>query len=546
MPPKNCVAQTPVKTSKKKRQRNKKPKNSIGIPVKPMAVPQTMVRAQTSVLKSTQNPITLGFALPHLFPTPRFSDVFTGAPTAIANPFAVVNADWTSPDGSANFAIPKGSYFAAVSRSPLSHSIEWKLLDATKSSIYDFYGPTPTSATPFSNRFRIEVGGSIIGDNSNNNPLSPHFSIARHWGDSLYNHIHGYKYFCVDAGELKGVWVDADVVAGVSFFSFVVDLPCDTLGTTNRGAFVRCYVWNGDGWNIAGDTPVFQPGTLGSSAAFQPNISGYYAFSVISNITYTTANPVNHFFLTFSQTLKGSGFGFSPLPKIEEMTQNVDGIRVSGVSIMLSPHPSAFNLGGEVAGVQLPPADSWHSVVNTKDIISVVTNLQTAYTGKLKNGIYGFMKPTSTADFAMTEPFIMIDSVVSAYYNPIQPPGGWLVVVAAVGANSTGGSSTYPGGLAYLTLASGVEYRTTNVWLSVQPPSDDPLMFERGIAALRGVAQWHENPFHIKDIMKSVFSAGKTALRLAPSIANLVAQFVPGVNPSKALLGSLAALGRAV
>lgn len=500
-----------------------------------------MAKAQQAIARSTQSPITLGLSLPHLFPTPRFSDAFTGAPTAIANPFAVLNADWTSPSSEEpTNVVPKGSYVAAVSRSVLSHCLQWINLSYAKESIYDWYSATPSGPEAFANSFLVTCASSIIGDNTQVTPLNPHYSISRHWGDSAYNSIHGYTYYHVDANGRKGTWA---ISRAGSFFTFHIGTVCSTVGTTNRGLFFRVYLWTGSTWEPVGFTTEINPGSPGVSVSYYPPTSGYYAFEAVTNITYTAINDTNYLTVTVSQTLFGSGFGFSPMPHVEEMALNVDGIRATAVSVMLSPHPSVLNLGGEVSGVQLPPSESWYSVCLSHDPIAQISNLQGSFTGGLKHGIYGFLKPTSTSDYAMTEPFIITDQEVSAYYNPIQPPGGWLVIAASVAASDTG---VYAGGLAYLTLASGVEYRTLNVWLNTAAPSDDPVVFERAVAALRGVQQWHENPFHIKDIMKSVLSAGKTALKVAPTIASLISSFFPGVAPSKALVGSLAALGRAL
>lgn len=499
-----------------------------------------------SISKKLSDPITLGLSLPHLFPTPRFSDQFTSGPTAIANPFAVQSKNWSTPNTVYN-AIPKGCYYAATSRSVLSNLVEWRNLESDD-SVYDCYFPyNPSfqiSGTNFDKSLLLPCPCILADMNEHIVQINPHYATSRFWGIPGYNSLHGFSYYQVDAGGRKGTWLEPGEVNG-TYVTFGTSVVMPATNITANACSIRAYLWNGDSWTPVSSTAAFSPLTLNSTANFTPLVKGYYAFEAVVQITSSAVMNTTSFRMTMVMMHKGSGFGFSPMPHVEEMALNIDGLRSTAISIMLSPHPSVLNLGGEVAGVQLPPSESWNSIVEGEgsDPLNIISNMNGAYTGKLKDGIYGFLKPTSTEDFQMQEPFILYDEAITAYRNPVQPAGGWLVVTATVPATAT---NTFAGALAYLTLAHGVEYRTTNVWLSVQPPTSDPRVFSDAIYTLRSVTQWHENPWHIKDIFKSVMSAGKSALKLAPTIAELVSAFVPGVAPSKAILASLSALGHAL
>jgi hypothetical protein len=497
-----------------------------------------------SISKKLSDPITLGLSLPHLFPTPRFSDQFTSGATAIANPFAVDSKNWSQPNTIYN-AIPKGSFYAATSRSVLSNLVEWKNLPSDD-SIYDCYFPynplAQLSGGNFDKSMFITCPATLADMNESIVAINPHYAVSRQWAQPGYNSIHGYTYYNVDANARKGTWLEAGENTNVVFGTSVA---MALTSITARAVSIRPYLWNGDTWTPLNATAAFDPGTLNSTIAYVPVTSGYYAFDAVVQVTSSAVINSLFFRMTMVVNHRGSGFGFSPMPHVEEMALNIDGLRASAISIMLSPHPSVLNLGGEVAGVQLPPNEQWNSIFEGTGVspIDTIANLNGSYTGKLKDGIYGFLKPTSTDDFQMVEPFILLDDEISGYRNPLQPAGGWLVIAATVPATST---NVYAGALAYLTIAHGVEYRTTNVWLSVANSNASPRVFSDAIYTLRDVAQWHENPWHIKDIFKSVMSAGKTALKVAPTIAELVSAFIPGMAPSKAILASLSALGHAL
>lgn len=541
MPKPKTQAQKPK--AKKAKGDNPKPRRIRKIPGRKPAMTQ-MARPMQSLAKKLSDPITLGLSLPHLFPTPRFSDQFTAGATAIANPFAVESRNWSEPNTIYN-AIPKGSYYAATSRSVLSNLVEWNNLPSDE-SVYDFYFPAnplvPVSGGNFEKSMYISCPAILAADNDTAVDLNPHYATSRYWAAPGYNSIHGYTYYNVDANARKGTWIEAGenttVTFGTAFAMSVVNV-------TARASSVRPYKWNGDTWTPMQSTIAFDPGTLNSTTVWPCYSSGYYAFEVVTQVTASAVLTTLNYRISMVLKHIGSGFGFRPMPHVEEMALNIDGIRPSAVSIMLSPHPSVLNLGGEVAGVQLPPNEQWNSIFEGTGVspIDTIANLNGSYTGKLKDGIYGFLKPTSTDDFAMTEPFILLDDEISGYRNPLQPAGGWMVIAANVPATAP---NVYAGALAYLTLAHGVEYRTTNVWLSVLAPKSTPQVFADAIYALRDVEQWHENPWHIKDIFKSVMSAGKTALKIAPTVAELISAFIPGVAPSKAVLASLSALGHAL
>ena len=74
-----------------------------------------------------------------------------------------------------------------------------------------------------------------------------------------------------------------------------------------------------------------------------------------------------------------------------------------------------------------------------------------------------------------------------------------------------------------LTTAVGVEYTTENSWLETMTPQIPKPAFELGIASLREVDQFYENPIHIPSLLDAIGGAMGT---VAPLIG-----FMPGIGP---------------
>lgn len=509
--------------------------------VAPMMRAKSVIAQKVAPKIASHNAAVLGMTLPHAFPTPRLSTVYADVPTAVASPFLLESVDWTSPGATTDRMIPKGSFFMAASRAPLQALVRHLEYPDGQESSYRFNFATPSQPTPFYNRFQMEINQSgVISfpyDLNLSDTIDPQYLDDAKDGIAGFSHPHGIKYYAVDAGGRKGFWVsNANSLLRITNEHYVS--PSDMVGT----AIFRLSQWDGSTWQRTGDIKrmdlSLSPGSVDDFPIPRP---GYWALDIEAVCeAQTIAAQVLEY--TIELVGKGPQFGFLPIPKIGSVEASVQSIRTTAVSLMLTQRAAVLSQGGQVTGVQLPSSESWYSSLGSDDPFDTLSNYTGAVTLTLENGMYGFLKPASQPEFDFATPFQIVDEEVSSYVNPIEPHGSWIVIVANV-ALFTG---SYAGGLCHLTASYGVEFVTDNIWFSSIPSSLPPDAFTKALVELKNTQQWHENPLHFKELIRSAMSAGKTALKLAPSIGKLVSQFMPGVNPSIALLESLAKLGHAL
>lgn len=115
-------------------------------------------------------------------------------------------------------------------------------------------------------------------------------------------------------------------------------------------------------------------------------------------------------------------------------------------------------------------------------------------------------------------PYFSWNSKTGSAYYQLACPCDYLVIAAS--------ASQVGAGDCLLTTGLGVEYTTTNQWLETQTPVIAKQAFELGIASLREVNQFYENPIHIPSLLDAI-SNGMRAV--APLVG-----FIPGIGPALA------------
>lgn len=509
------------------------------MPIRPKSMIATKILPQMGGALSNT---VLGMTLPHAFSTPRLSTVYADVPTAIANPFLVENVDWTSPSDTTHRMIPKGTFFMAASRSPLQALVRFYEYPPAQESAYLFQFPTPDNDNyNFYDRYVFEVnqptGLSFPYDVSVSDTVDPHYFTDVHWTQSGFSHPHGYRYFTVDANGRKGFWVNNDN----SYLSFEVQHYVSASDMSGDVMF-RLSKWDGSTWARTGVlVRVDLSLSVGSVVNLVIPSSGYWAIDAeIEARALTTAAQV----CEYTIKLHGIGpqFGYNTLPKIENVESSIQSMRTTALSLMLTQRAPVMAQGGQVTGVQLPSGEAWHSTLGSDDPFDELSNYTGAITKTLDTGIYGFLKPASQPEFDFFSPFEILDGDVVGYKNPIEPPGSWIVVCANVSLFT----GSYAGGLCHLTASYGIEFVTDNIWFSSLPSSIPPDAFTKALMELKATQQWHENPMHFKELLRAAMTAGKNALKMAPTIAKIVGQFMPGVNPSVAVVEALSKLGHAL
>jgi len=494
-------------------------------------------------LTTQPNRMVLGFTLPHMFPTPRLSTIYNDFPTATASPFLIRNVDWTTPSGSTTRAVPKGQFVAAVCRNPLASVVQNYEYPEGMVSEYNLWFAAPYSGSPFTNRFSYEVNmpttAIIPFDINLQTGVDPEYLQDNQWGDNTYSHPHGYYYYAVDAAGRKGFYVsNHDTRLEIKQKHYTS--ASDATGT----ALFRVLYWNNSVWDRTSNVirmDVNDPIDTQVTLVFDK--PGYYAIECEYSLKiFTTAQQIFEYEIMLWAT--GNQWGFSPMSYIEDVQSSIGGIRVPAISIMLTQRSAVLSQGGQICGCQLKNGESWESPIASGNPYSELASRSTSWFGTLQQGIYGFLKPTSQPEFDIQRSFEVEDGEVVGYHNPINPVGSWLMICASAPPFTV--PDSFPGGLAYLTVNYGIEFVTDNIWFSQFIADSTAQEFERALEILKNTQQWHENPMHLRDLVRSAMSAGRTALKLAPSIAKIVGTLVPGVAPSAAVVNALTTLGRAI
>lgn len=462
------------------------------------------VRAAHNLLRqrAPKDPIAASMMLPHVFPPRRVASQYTSAPTAVSAPYYLEQADWTRLETTvdAERLVAPGSYFAAVSRNPLCAFIEWNSNPTFQHAVYQaqFLDPIANSMISLDNC--IQMGSQNIPfqyfESVPSQPFQPH-------GPTLY---------AADADDAKVVYLD-----GTTAHPTIVTFTA-MLGTTFKAADTITYRnWNGSAWRAVSTVTR----TTTTTFVISINGSGYFGFWFGSN---TPDPPANSVTISAQFDISCACMGFHPLPHFDDIAASIEGIRVNAASLMITPHPALLYEGGQCAGVQLPAGVDWQDMFTNNDPFTTISEDANAVVMPLKGGLFGFHKPTDATDFQLTTPVTVRGTEIWAYSNPVSPPGGWLVVAASVGLVD----GAYPSGLCYVSACYGVEFRSLNVWFTTLPPQHTVEAFDTALRILRDVPQWHENPTHIRDIMKAIATKGRVALRLAPSILKVLAMLFPG------------------
>lgn len=474
------------------------------------------------------NSIAASLMLPHLYPARRVASQYTSAPTAVASPFYLEQADWSLGTLTASPPVNNGQYFMAVSRNPLCAFVRQFVNHENEAYKYDgrFFEVGQTGLSEYQ-----EV---VLSGATTTNIFDIHPSIFEAQTDTNPFTPHGDTYYCVDACDRKGFFLN-----GTGAAPTVVSVTYEPIGNhVIAEASVIMHKWSGSLWEPVQDAILTLSdgkyvGTLG--------VIGYGYYSLSGVVVISDHDDNLHMHISVSYTGGGFVFGFLPLPHFDDIAASVNALRVNAVSAMLTPHPAMLYVGGQCVGMQLPAGVAWYSPLIHGDPFGSLAEDSTAVTLPLKKGIFGFHKPTDPADFAMTTPVLTRDFEVIGFNNPIHPPGGWTCIVAMVNAGDSG--TSWPSGSCHSTVSFGVEFRTTNVWFASLPPQHPVSAFDEALALVKDAQQWHENPLHVKDILRFLQQGAKTGLRIAPSVAKILGVLFPGMSIPATLVDAAQHIG---
>lgn len=510
---------------------------NLGTSISPLALqpqPKTILTDKTSSA-------ALAAVLPLNHMT-RFASGYTNTPTAIASPWTITTVNFTDTPG-VGAELGGGCYFAAVSRDPLNAIMEYVGNPTGLPILYD--GWFPTSSTPGS-PVNIQKGLYLPPVVGVPYPVNPCMFTDAKIGDALYAHPHGSTMY-PRTPRTNALFKFTYMTAGESMV-FVFQNISGTNVPMSGGMSV--FRWSGQ----TAVTTTIISFTSANSVTYTPQDSGNYAFVVEFQGTITLTFAFMRMVLasgaaiTYGVTVPAgpvSHIGHRPIPGIENRT-TMTHIRVNGASIMLTPDSAELAKGGRIVGCQVDSAyiaESFVTNANGGSATDTIINLSGSDTRDFKRGGYAFHKPYSPDSYEMQQPFrfnILYNPqsingttsrslALSDYVSYMEPPDGWVVYAVNTPPTVTGVGSAWPGGIIHVTHAFSVEYKTNDVWLGQETPptGSNMVMYDETMSLVGRAAQFYDNPFHVRDLIKWYNSASPVASAALPSIIAVLQRMGP-------------------
>lgn len=451
--------------------------------------------------------VAASYCLPHELPPVRYAGTFASTPTAVCNPYYLRAQDFTQGQTSGVPAIPNGQHFVAVFRNVLraliTHVPNTSNLTASYQAYFFDEGSWSYDCTVADTYSKATI------------PVDPNYLDDIYSGNSGHAHPHGDTLYVGSHSGRRGIWMDANAAHNAT--------AVFTFGPAFNPV-IKPFILDGDDWS-----PLAEVQAASATGTVTVTKSGYYAFEIIPSASINS---------WFSLIVNSSSdfMGHLPVPYISRKAASVQAVRTNAVSVMLTCEASALNASGKVSGFQTPAGISWMNYLGT-DCFNNVASSQNASTRQLINGTYGFLKPSAIEDFDMETPFTISGGQVIGMDYDLIPKRDYLVVAAETAATAT---NVYPGGDCYLTASWGLEFRTDDVWYVCIPPTLTTEDFNRQVAAIRYLQQWHDNPLHFSDIVNFFKSAGRKTLKYAPSLLAAISHIPSPYSKSLGIASGIA------
>jgi hypothetical protein len=337
--------------------------------------------------------------------------------------------------------------------------------------------------------------------------FAPHGQIAYPGMDAG-----GNTYFWIDSPDASSSWALSNLISTQTYII-----------TTFQ--YYNGMVVNGANTSFTGN--------VGTSITV-PN-SGYWRINVESSGGGTC-----------NITFGGSSSTFCHLP-INGFTSNVAAIeewRTIAASAMFSNRATELVVKGEIAGAQIDGDTDWTVAMGWNCLqvgqlsagqvfTAITTNPANEYGfTAMKDGHYAFLKPEDVRDLTFKHLSILTNSTTSV---PAPYPilcEDYLILVASLPA-----SVSDPTQDLMVTLCWACEYTSNDQFREVKYANMLPTDQQNILFYTREMKQFHENPWHLSDIMSY---ARSHVLPIAESLANAVAAAVP--HPMvKAIAGGIGA-----
>lgn len=458
-------------------------------------------------------------SLPAIDSNFRWPSQFTSEPTGIANVFERPDVGFSKGGALApDSPFPTTDAYAVIQKVPECATIVFDQNPALSAWAYDFtfkggsFGNPSTYATTGLMQLSDDdyrplklIQGTV------STPYAPH---TNHWFAARHD----------DEPDLRFVWMNKN-----DLFQAVL---------TNNAATATTFKWKvivADADGVPVDTDLGPSAAIGAglpwTATHVANKDGYYAF------VFGASQDLNAAFASVNVSGEGYVFCHRAMPSFDTNLPKIDSNRILGAAIMATENASVTNMQGKIRIAQVPKDRNWYDYVGKFDEFS---GLKGSEKFDAITGVYGFIKPTSQADFEFRSYHSTNGNTITDSFWPIKldTASASEKIIVYIRITNPDGQDMY------WTFAFALEYRSNDQFVALGVSSIDVAAANRALEVLKHMQQFHENPLHVSDIvkamkaglrstvngvikytpkvMKVVKDYGPTALKLATSLASVL------------------------
>jgi len=442
-------------------------------------------------IKASMRTIMRAIAAPTTGPTVRWASVYEADQTAIASPYAEVDQAWPSGTTSTTSrALNPDEMMIVKRRDPSCSTIEYDVNTSGDTAQYNF---------TFVNN---ENGGTtapvlqwkplLIGEAEVEPPVAClQIAAGQNWSpDGPTSPVGRHQ-------QMKSAfWQDNGTVLNVA------------LAGLTSGQTVECiqYFLQNNEWIKAGVITLSVGSPIASLSP--PNGQGYY--TVTFHQTAGSTEVINSS-ITMNLTISGSRFAHKPMKSVLQAGASLGPIRSIGSAVQYTNTTAPNFATGSVIGVQVPNSTQWFTLTS----FAVIGGLDKAKLQQFdaKKGIYGFIRPSDQKDFDYYDSDFMFDglgNLVKLSFS-IVPKSPIIILFVKGGEGATSQSGKW---ISY----DAIEFLTTNQLYNLASPLNEPEEFQAAVSATKKIAQFHENPLHLKEIGGAIAKVAELIMKYGPMV----------------------------
>jgi len=437
------------------------------------------VAAGTTGGKSAE--LAKAMCCPNMYPSFRVQDGYASMPTGCESPFMCEAGSFSTVDGSGADAlgIPADESWAIGTRDPRCtlrfydaslHNYSYRAVDADGSTDHDL----------------------IAGDAA---PID-------HWTSNNQDSPHGPKLYTGVYQDYDTRWTLGTDLENINIGGLPASTPVQATIDVLEGDDVQTYIQ-------------VKTTTAGGAVTM--------AFTDFVYRDEGATKHLPHFFhwgnLRLDTDMTGGNIDFLAIDKPllrqlaladwEDVEDVFEVLRFNAFNLMFSNTAAVLDKDGFTAGWQCPKNVDWLKVMMTG--FHAVANKPQASRMEVKNGIHGFFKSTSAEDWKYLQVGDSDDALAESTPYDLYAASDTLIICNKI-PKATGRAG-------YWTIFSCTEERHDSVWHNEGYPNHTRVQFERALEIQARVPQWHENPFHIKDIFNFI-GRNKDKIKKTFAIAN--------------------------